>query len=318
MTSSLAPPPRDTRGREAAPARLERRRPAISAPRPRRRSFAGGPLSLSVLVHLVGIGSLALLARFGPSAGAASDAEVWEVVEYLDIPFPSGAAPTGAAAPDAPPAPVATESPVTAPRAARRDPERLVFPTRPRAGLPPVAEGAASGVGSDASAAVGGEAQGGAGGGGVGARLQPGFRDARLYVDQEAESLKKTDTRSDHQRYMEHLQARIQASNDSAWAEGSHPNTDWTTTDRKGRKWGVSEKGVHLGGVTIPKQVIPLPRATGSNQKLEEAREKERQRKEIRAQEEDRQRRRTRAERAKATRDREDQQRKKEKGGGGE
>jgi hypothetical protein len=136
-------------------------------------------------------------------------------------------------------------------------------------------------------------------------------------VDQETEALKQTDTRTDQQKYMDHLRERIEASNDSAWASGSHPNTDWTTKDSKGRKWGVDEKGLHLGGLTIPKQILPLPPSTGTNEKQEEARKEQQQREEIQRQEEARERRKGQKEAIQETRHRKDEERKKEKEGGG-
>ena len=135
----------------------------------------------------------------------------------------------------------------------------------------------------------------------MGERLRPGFSDPRLYVG--PEGLPRAE-KSNHQKYMDHLDARIQASNDSMYAATPRPDTDWTFKDRSGKKWGLSEKGLHLGGVTVPKELIPRPRPTGTNADLEKARDEQRQRDEIRRQEEDRERRKAREESAKAARER--------------
>src|SRR5690606_15748281 len=117
---------------------------------------------------------------------------------------------------------------------------------------------------------------------------RPGFRDPRLYVDPAVEALKRTDTRSNHERYMEHLTARIQASNDSAGVASRAPDTDWTVRDGSGRRWGLSEEGLHLGPLTTPPQLVPRPGATGDNASIEAEREERRQREEIERQEADR------------------------------
>jgi hypothetical protein len=118
--------------------------------------------------------------------------------------------------------------------------------------------------------------------------LRPGFRDPRLYVTPREIV---PDQRTEHERYMEHLQARVDALNDSIHA--GLPVTDWTVRDRDGKRWGLSPEGLHLGGVTVPRALLPLPAATGDNAQLERAREQQRQRDEIRRQEEDRDRRAT-------------------------
>lgn len=129
--------------------------------------------------------------------------------------------------------------------------------------------------------------------------LRPGYRDPRLYVN--PRELRLEAEESPEIAYREHLRARFHALNDSLYADQG-PNTDWTTRDAKGRRWGVSEEGVHLGGVTIPRALIPLPGATGTNQTLDEARERNRQRDEIRRQEDERAAREARERRARELR----------------
>lgn len=141
----------------------------------------------------------------------------------------------------------------------------------------------------------------------VGEALRPGYSDGRLWVNPRA--LRVERERSRHEVYMEHLQARIDAANDSIYGRG--PDTDWTYVDDEGRRWGISEEGVHLGGVTIPRQLLPIPH-TGTNQEQEENRERARQREEIIRQEEER----AREEAAEQSR-RAAERRRKSGGGGG-
>jgi hypothetical protein len=138
--------------------------------------------------------------------------------------------------------------------------------------------------------------------------LRPGYRDPRLYVQPSPYTI---DTRTDHERYEEHLQARIDAVNDSMGIATARNRTtaDWTTTDSDGDRWGLSSEGLHLGGITIPRQVLPLPAPTGDNASRAAAAERERQRQEIQRQEADRQRRETQRERIEATREEEDRRR---------
>jgi hypothetical protein len=122
--------------------------------------------------------------------------------------------------------------------------------------------------------------------------LRTGPRDPRLWVNPRDVPLPE---QSDRERYQAHIQARIDAMNDSIRgdAERARRATDWTVTDKDGRRWGLSPEGLHLGGVTVPPQLVPRPAATGDNQSQERQREEQRQRDEIRRQEEARERRRT-------------------------
>lgn len=123
------------------------------------------------------------------------------------------------------------------------------------------------------------------GAGSVREALQPGYRDPRLYApSNEFPELEK----SEHERYLEHLQARIDAVNDSMGvaAQRNRRTSDWTVTDGSGKKWGLSPEGLHLGGITVPRALLPLPGPTGDNQSLEAERERQRMREEIERQEE--------------------------------
>jgi hypothetical protein len=295
---------------------VRRARPVLSPTRPAPRT-GRGPIGLSLVVHLVVLSVFVLFLRFGPAIGPSGPSRPPEEVQYFDLDFPTGAAPTGipaASAPASASAPAAPANGVARPRGPEEEP--LVFPSVPApSAAPSGAVGGAQPEAGGAGAEQGGEGESGgqAGeGGGIGDRLRPGYRDSRLYVDQKIESLKEVDTRSDIQKYRDRLQAAIQASNDSAWAQGSHPNTDWTKTDRNGRKWGVDEKGVYLGGIRIPKALVPTPRASGTNKELEAARQRQKQHDEIQRQEEAAARKKTQDEAIKETRARKDAEREKD------
>lgn len=313
MATSLAPPPPDILETPVDMAAVARRRgPAISLPVPRRSErLLGGPLGISLAVHLAGALALGSLLRSGSLPLRAPPPESGTRIEFIDIGFPSAGG--GGAVAEAPAAPeaqaVGAAGGTAAPTASARRSEEvggLRFP-----GPPPVAPGDTRTGDGEAE----GESTGGAGGGGIAERLRPGFRDPRLYVDPSLPGLPPRGEKSPEQRYAEHIQRRIQAVNDSMYGGG--PDTDWTRTDKEGRRWGVSEKGLHLGGLTIPREVLPLPRSTGSNATQEAAREKQRQRDEIRRQEEERERRKAQQESTDETRARKDAEREKGSGPGG-
>lgn len=164
------------------------------------------------------------------------------------------------------------EEPVRAAQPAERSPEasrERATPERSPRPAPAAAGGAAAGTETGRRT--------------VSEALRPGYSDGRLWVNPRALRLERAPSRQ--QAYMEHLHARIEAMNDSIYGRG--PDTDWTYTDDEGRRWGISEEGVHLGGITIPRQLLPIPH-TGTNQEQEENRERARQREEIIRQEAER------------------------------
>lgn len=295
----LAPAPVEVHRVDPVPdAEPVRRRPVLAPRPPRAARVDARALLLSGLAHLAVLGGLVLVLGTGrpPPEPATAPSEA---VDYIDLEWPAGDA-GGASGSEA--APTAAADPSTDPALPRRQPDAtpLTFPGRVPQGLP----------GATASGGVGTPQSGGAagGGGGVGERLQPGFRDTRLYVS--PDELPRPE-KSNRQKYMDHLTARIEASNDSAYAASSRPNTDWTFKDGKGGKWGLSEDGLHLGGFTVPKELVPRPRPTGTNQDLERARDEQRQRDEIRRQEADRERREARERSTAETRARKDAEREK-------
>ncbi len=100
-------------------------------------------------------------------------------------------------------------------------------------------------------------------------RLRPGLVDPRLW---ERAGAPPEPEKSDFDRARERVYARIEMLNDSLAAEGEATRraTDWTFTDKDGKKWGVSPGKVHLGGVTLP---LPL-NLSGPPDKAKEARDR--------------------------------------------
>ena len=141
------------------------------------------------------------------------------------------------------------------------------------------------------------------------APLRPGFSDPRLYIA--PREIPPPPEPSDHERYMAHLQGRLDAYNDSVGAEAERARraTDWTVTDKNGEKWGVSPGKVHLGGVTLP---VPV-QLGGSGDQRRAADEKKRTREEIQRGEETREQREAMKERTRATRERKDAERARKK-----
>jgi hypothetical protein len=117
--------------------------------------------------------------------------------------------------------------------------------------------------------------------------LRTGLRDPRLWVA--PGELPEPPEPTDHERYMAHLQRRIDALNDSIHgeAERSRRATDWTVTDKSGKKWGASPGKLHLGDVTLP-----LPGVQGNRDHEEAAAERNRRWEEIQRQEQEAERRR--------------------------
>jgi hypothetical protein len=281
-TSGLASPPR------AAPPRVHSPAPTPPAPprRPERSPPAfgrilGWSLGLSAFLHLLLLLVPEVTIRIdpapgplAPSASAAADGFGLEMV----VPIPS------ASAPERPPV-------------EEREEEPLVRPTQ----LPQVRVPSAGPPGGQAPPPETPQAARGDGGT-VRDALGSGFSDSRLYIEpDEFPELRKTQ----HEQYMEHLQARIDAVNDSLGlaAARERRTSDWTYTDASGRKWGLSPDGLHLGDLTIDRKFLPLPAATGDNQSLEAERERLRMREEIQNQEAQRERDETSAERRESMRE---------------
>lgn len=274
-----------------------------------RRVPAGAAVG-SLLVHAVlGVLAVAFL-RFGPAPGEgpAPAPPPREMVEYFDLAFPEGAAADPAAAGAAPGgAPLAAEERRDDPRRRERGAPSgpgLVFPTETPSSLPAPGTSGASG-----GAAEGGGSR--AEGWSAGNPLRPGLRDARLHAPEHPAASPPPLT--EHERYMERLGGRLEEYNDSVAgeAERARRGTDWTTTDKDGRRWGVSPGKIHLGGVTLPMPGLP----DNAPQRTDEAREEARQRREIDRQVDVTRRQETLRDRIRATRERKDAERKKQKEG---
>jgi hypothetical protein len=283
--------------RLAPAARSIRRPPApLRTPEPPRRAPSRPPkplsfdrvllwsLLVSIAVHfgILLLSPLFIQVGVPPGDVAAGDGEPAPGRFGMEWIVPV-ASPSATAEAEAPPADAAEERSATAER--EREPVR------------------ATRSGSEAGGAPAADSRGGS----VTEALRPGYSDGRLWVNPRELRIERDAPR--HEAYMEHLQARIDALNDSTYAAG--PNTDWTFADKEGRRWGLSEKGLHLGGITIPKELVPVPLSTGTNQDQEEERERVRQREEIIRQEGDRAREEARERSRKAAEER------RRRGGGG-
>jgi hypothetical protein len=285
-TSGLASPPR------AAPPRVHK--PAPKPPEPPRRFERSPPsfrkvlawsLGISVVVHLFLLLIPSFVVQFEVSAGgpvqASQDAQQAFGLEMV-IPVPSENAPEN------PPVEEREEQP----------PVTRATPPQARVPVAPSAGGGQAPPSADPPPPSGGT-------GSVTEALRPGYRDSRLYIEPDRfPELRKTQ----HERYMEHLQARIDAVNDSMGiaAARNRRTSDWVYTDDSGRSWGLSPDGLHLGDITVPRALLPLPGPTGDNQTLEAERERMRMREEIQNQEARRERDETSRERIDATRQSQD------------
>lgn len=231
----MNPPPATASGA------AERARPS-SAPTPAGRYSAGPPpphrrrqrrpersrrvlpiaLGLSVLFHLVLFVIFRLVPAFGGSGGAPTAAAVPRAPE------PSGmrivrVVPTDAVVPEEP------EAPETPREQARPTPRRpTTAPTRPQ---------------PEAATSPEDEFQRA-----VEALRTPRIGDPRLWGGNAA------DLRTPTERAALRAYARMNDWNDSTALaqERARHATDWTFTDSRGRRWGVSPGKLHLGDITLP------------------------------------------------------------------
>jgi hypothetical protein len=276
-TSGISRPPRPSRPPRLPPERAPLRDPATQKPVQRRDRRAyervlAWSLAISVAVHLLFLIISPFFLRVGDPPGVIGDdrdrfarQEIRAVVPVISDRAEQVESEEAPLLDRLPLAPSATEPPrravVPAPGSAR--PARQPGDPAPAAGA---AESRREG-------------------------LRIGPRDSRLWVNPKEVPVPE---QSDRERYQAHIQARVDALNDSIRgdAERARRATDWTVTDKEGRRWGLSPDGLHLGGVTVPPALVPRPAPTGDNQSIERQREEQRQRDEIRRQEEARERRR--------------------------
>jgi hypothetical protein len=150
----------------------------------------------------------------------------------------------------------------------------------------------------------------------AGGRLGPGYGDRRLVVTPQAVPER---VKSEHERYMDHLNSRLGAINDSVADEAAHQRRihNWLVKDRNGREWGIGEGGVPVvAGVRLPTRIAP-PIYRGRDREDAE-RNAARQRTEIDRQAEDVDRDRSFRERTRATRERVDAERRKRRESAGD
>ncbi|MFL5386850.1 MAG: hypothetical protein ACJ8GN_30525, partial [Longimicrobiaceae bacterium] len=180
----------------------------------------------------------------------------------------------------------------------------------PRPGGPGTAPAA---PGAGAPSAGGGDAiEGDAAGGRFGA----GYGDRRLVVTPQAVPERE---KSEHERYMDHLNSRLGALNDSAAAEAAHQRRlrNWTVKDRSGREWGIGEGGVPvIAGQRLPTRIAP-PIYNGRDREDAE-RNAARQRTEIERQADQGDRDRNFRDRTRATRERVDAERRRRRESAGD
>src|SRR5206468_7164691 len=140
-------------------------------------------------------------------------------------------------------------------------------------------------------------------------RLGPGYGDRRLVVTPQAVPERE---KSEHERYMDHLNSRLGAINDSVADEAAHQRRihNWLVKDRSGREWGIGEGGVPvIAGHRIP---VPLSPPIYRGRDREDAeRAANHQREEIDRQADQGDRDRSFRERVRATRERVDAERRK-------
>jgi hypothetical protein len=240
---------------------------APSAPPRRRRSRDVLPWALagSVLLHLVLLLLSPLVLRLGPPPGEVEGERALARPELRALEIAQARALTPEAPPPAASAPPRERVLVPVPGPATGQPLPGEARSAPPAESPPPG-------------------------------LRPGPRDPRLWIA--PRELPPPPELSEHEVYMERLRARLDAVNDSMGMGA--PNTDWTTTDAAGRRWGLSPAGVHLGGITIPRELLPIPMT--SSEREAEVRERQRQREEIQRDEAERERRRILRERERVPR----------------
>lgn len=313
--AATAPPPNAAVQAPApAAAPLPRARAPFSRPRHQRPPLVTGrTFAISLILHLL----LLLAVLFAPaperrlaSRGPASTAgQPQEMVDYMEVgewggmatdpsaslPEPAATAPTGISA-------------ASVDSVLRALPEPSAFPSRVP-GIPAAPAGQAGQPGAGAPGAAGGVPGGQPGA--AGARrsgpggLGPELGDPRLVVRPTAVPEAPVE---DTERYRRHFEGRIQALNDSLAGEAERRRraTDWTITDRNGRKWGINERGPVVAGRNVP---IPVPSPPRGSREQEEAARRERtQRAEIDRQQETIERERYLRERGRAIREREDRE----------
>lgn len=330
MTPTLLTPPEPPRfapiPEPALPERIPLGRPrAARTPLVSHRAVVG-----SLVVHALLAVAVWLVPVSLPGGGERVDRGAREPVSYLDLGDFPGAEDGAAGAPAAGetglsgfPVPDSVSAilpraqtpatPATAPGATRPAAAGMRFPTRAPTGLPgaPAASDAgaaragAAGPGAGTASGTGG-AGGSLGQGMGGGRMQPGYRDPRLYTPRE---LPPETPPTDIQRYRERLQAKLDVYNDSVAEAGERERRlrNWTFKGKDGKEWGIAEGGIPVvAGRRIPLPVgvgVPIPR---SQDRDDESRERASELRQIDRQAQDQDRDRYVRERNRAMRERQD------------
>src|SRR4051794_10708111 len=260
-----APPPPAAPPRHPQPVPLRRVRRVAPGPR-LTRSAVGVSLALhAVLGVLLVLGIDQVEERRDAAAAARSDAERVSYLEGGQWPSsgPSGGAQAGGGGLTA--AQAVTAAAIDSAIARQAVPSR--FPDRAPGGLPPVPAGAAPRPGAPVAAPAPGAHPGtgapAAGNGNAisgdvaGGRYGPGYGDRRLVVTPQVVPERE---KSEHERYMDHLNSALGTYNDSVADEAAHQRRlhNWLVKDRSGREWGIGEGGVPvIAGHRIPVPLAP-------------------------------------------------------------
>ena len=206
------------------------------------RTRSPGALALSIVLHVVVLGLLAVLSRsFVPQLAQ----QLYEQITYVrpqhedDVitfaPVPPGAIAT---------APAVAQRPAARPGNEAQQP--LIYTPGPIAPIAPPTAGPETPEPGDGGA-------GGGAGRSLADRLRPRTIDPRLlpggsYVMPDLSPAEAVRVR---------IAQSLQQYNDSVSAEedAKRRATDWTLTTKDGKKWGISPGQIHLGGITLP---LPL------------------------------------------------------------
>jgi hypothetical protein len=212
--------------------------------------------SVSALAHLLLIALAPILMRrdeFQPVSilqPPEADADAPLLISLFDAAPPPGPPPPPserAAAPTAPPA-------------------RAAVSTAPSARVPIIP--ATPGVGGDAvvAAPAAPPSSGAApeGGGTIAERLRPGTMDSRLW----SLAPEAAEFTPEQMAQLRILWAILDMSDSISAAEAAaREMTDWTFTDSKGGKWGISPGKIHLGDITLPFPSLSPPPSSGAAQR---------------------------------------------------
>ncbi|HEX6913211.1 MAG TPA: hypothetical protein VF142_22560 [Longimicrobium sp.] len=315
--SAPPPPAAQQQAVAPAPAPLPRPRAPFSRPRDARPPLlTGRTIGISLGIHLLLVIAVLLAPRpeFPPRVAPEPVAGPREAVEYLSVGEWGGmATDPNASLPQ--PAPVTDATGISAAAvdsAVRSLPSDVVFPTRVPTGILQPAGGRVLPGAAPFGGLPGGQ---GTQPGGTGPRrsgpagMGPELGDPRLVVQPTAVPERIP---TDEERYQDHFAGRIRALNDSIAGEAERRRraTDWTLTDRNGRKWGINERGPVVGGRNVPLPVpIPVPRSARDRE--DEARRERDQRRDIDRQADQAERERYLRERGRAIRERNEREREK-------